>query len=103
MTMPPLPQIPEPVRGRRVLLLRTLYAGDPAEGERLLAPLRAAAGEPILDGLRPLDVADALTLMGPPPPPAVAEVHLELLRELPDEVLDIAAEDHGMGIEIRQW
>ena len=103
MTMPPLPQIPEPVRGRRVLLLRTLYAGEPAEGERLLAPLLAAAGEPILNGLGPLSAGDALAMMGPPPPPAVSEVHLELLRELPDEVLAIAVEDHGPGIEVRQW
>ena len=103
MTMPPLPQIPEPVRGRRVLLLRTLYVGDAADGERLLGPLFAAAGEPILNGLGPLDVGDGLMMMGPPPPPAVGEVHLELLRELSDEVLDVAVEDNGPGIEVRQW
>jgi FAD/FMN-containing dehydrogenase len=103
MTMPPLPQIPEPVRGRRVLMLRTLYVGEASEGERLLAPLLAAAGEPILDGFGPLAVGDALTMMGPSPPPAVAEVHLELLRELPDEVLDVATEDNGPAIEVRQW
>ena len=103
MTMPPLPQVPEPVRGRRVLLLRTLYVGDAADGERLLAPLFAAAGEPILNGLGPLGVGDGLMMMGPPPPPAVGEVHLELLRELPDEVLDVAVEDNGPGIEVRQW
>jgi FAD/FMN-containing dehydrogenase len=103
MTMPPLPQVPEPVRGRRVLMLRTLYVGDAAEGERVIAPLLAAAGEPILNGLGPLSVGDGLMMMGPPPPPIVGEVHLELLRELPDAVLDTAVEDNGVGIEIRQW
>jgi hypothetical protein len=43
MNMPPIDEIPEPFRGRFLLSLRFAFTGDPAEGERLLAPLRAAA------------------------------------------------------------
>lgn len=38
---PPLPFLPEEVHGTRVVVFAFVYAGDPAEGERLLAPLRS--------------------------------------------------------------
>jgi FAD/FMN-containing dehydrogenase len=38
---PPLPFLPEEVHGTRVVVFAFVYAGDPAEGERILAPLRA--------------------------------------------------------------
>ncbi len=36
---PPLPFLPAPVHGRPVLALAVLHAGEPAEGQRLIAPL----------------------------------------------------------------
>ena len=38
---PPLPFLPEEVHGTKVVVFAFVYAGDPAEGERILAPLRA--------------------------------------------------------------
>jgi FAD/FMN-containing dehydrogenase len=38
---PPLPFLPEEVHGTRVVVFAFVYAGDPAEGERILAPLRS--------------------------------------------------------------
>jgi FAD/FMN-containing dehydrogenase len=38
--------------GERALGLKVMHAGDPAEAERLLAPLRAAAGPALRDDLR---------------------------------------------------
>ena len=43
LALPDLPFVPEHLRGRTVLALRFAYPGDPAEGERLAAPLRALA------------------------------------------------------------
>lgn len=40
LTAPPLPFLPESVRGSKVLTLMQCYAGDPEEGRDLLAPLR---------------------------------------------------------------
>ncbi|MFH4853518.1 BBE domain-containing protein [Vibrio diabolicus] len=37
---PPLPFLPESVHGKEVVVLAICYAGDPAEGEKLIAPLR---------------------------------------------------------------
>ena len=37
---PPLPFLPAEWHGKEILALAVCYAGDPAEGEELLAPLR---------------------------------------------------------------
>lgn len=37
---PPLPFLPEDVHGQEVVVLALCYAGDPAEGEKLISPLR---------------------------------------------------------------
>ena len=49
---PPLPFLPEEWHGREVLVFAACYAGDMAEGERALAPLRAL-GSPIADVIGP--------------------------------------------------
>jgi FAD/FMN-containing dehydrogenase len=51
---PPLPFLPEAVHGKEIVVLAVCYAGDPAEGEKLIAPLRGfgtAHGEHI--GVQP--------------------------------------------------
>jgi FAD/FMN-containing dehydrogenase len=37
---PPLPFLPEDVHGKEIVMLAMCYSGDPAEGEKLIAPLR---------------------------------------------------------------
>jgi FAD/FMN-containing dehydrogenase len=105
MTVPPLPQVPEAVRGRRVLALRGLYLGGQAEAERVWAPLLRAAGPPLLNGMASMTYADTVTSLGPAPPPTVAELHIDLFRELPDAVLDVVADPDGpaAAIEVRHW
>ncbi|GAA4258520.1 FAD-binding oxidoreductase [Dactylosporangium darangshiense] len=43
LRLPPLPQLPEPLRGAYVAHLRVAYLGTPEDGDKLLAPMRAAA------------------------------------------------------------
>jgi FAD/FMN-containing dehydrogenase len=38
---PPLPFLPEEAHGKEVVILAIFYAGDPAEGEKLIAPLQS--------------------------------------------------------------
>jgi FAD/FMN-containing dehydrogenase len=45
---PPAPFIPDAEHGRPVIMVMPTYAGDPAAGERAVAPLRSIA-EPIVD------------------------------------------------------
>jgi hypothetical protein len=62
LQVPDLEAAPPPLRGRFVLSVRFAYPGDPAEGERLFAPLRAAA--PVY-----------LDFVGEMPATAVASIH----------------------------
>ena len=102
MRMPDTPDVPQRVRGRRVLAIRAMYAGDAAEAERLLAPLRAAAGPALVEGFRPVSYADAR--MGGTPPNKV-----DLLNGLPDAVIGSlvqAIEDESSPVttvELRHW
>jgi FAD/FMN-containing dehydrogenase len=43
LRLPPAPSIPEPLRGQTVAHLRVCHVGDGADGERLVAPMRAVA------------------------------------------------------------
>lgn len=100
--MPDSPDVPEPIRGRRVLSIKVMYAGAAAPAERLLQPLRSAAGPTLVDELRPIRYVEAA--MG-----GTATRHLDLYRRLPDAVLDSLATAYTRpgstiaNIEIRHW
>lgn len=83
--------------GERVLAIRAMHVGEADEARRLLAPLFAAAGPPLVDGMRPMRFADAQ--MG-----GTAPKQLELLEELRDAVIDaLVADDAAPTIEVRHW
>ena len=50
---PPLPFLPAEVHGKDVIVLPMFYAGDPAEGEKLIAPLRSF-GKPYGEHIGPM-------------------------------------------------
>jgi hypothetical protein len=65
LRFPPIDAVPEPMRGKNLASLRFAYPGDPAEGERLAAPLRALA--PVLqDALGPLAIGGVATIHNDP-------------------------------------
>ncbi len=86
--------------GRRVVALKAMHAGPADEAERLLAPLRAAAGPAVGGGFATQPFADA-TMGGTPPR------HLDLVAALPDALLDVlvqTAEDRAVNtVELRHW
>ena len=45
LQLPPLPDIPEPLRGRSFVVVETIYLGDEEDGAELIAPLRALQPE----------------------------------------------------------
>jgi hypothetical protein len=67
MTAPPLPFIPAEHHGKLVVMALICYAGDPAAGERVIAPFRAAA-TPIADMVRPISYPELF-------PPDPGEFH----------------------------
>ncbi|MFE9611386.1 FAD-binding oxidoreductase [Streptomyces sp. NPDC006012] len=68
--LPDLPVLPEPLRGAFVVHLRIGYLGSAAEGEKLIAPLRAAA--PAL-----------LDLVAEKPYTSIGEIHLDPVDPMP--------------------
>jgi hypothetical protein len=90
-----LTRLPE---GERVLAIRAMHAGEGDEARRLLAPLFAAAGPPLVDGMRATTFAEAA--MG-----GTAPRHVELLDALPDAVIEtlVAADAPVSTVEVRHW
>ncbi|MFJ9976195.1 FAD-binding oxidoreductase [Streptomyces cyaneofuscatus] len=71
LVYPDLPQLPEELRGRYVISVRVACTGDVAEGERLVAPLRALgrSAAVLSDSLREMPYADSHTIHSDPPFP----------------------------------
>lgn len=84
--VPPLPEVPEMLRGRRVTAVTACYAGPADEGAHLLQPLTGAA-EPLFSGCRPLAPADLATLHDTPATPTPSRIRSELLTSLPDAAI----------------
>jgi FAD/FMN-containing dehydrogenase len=55
LQFPPIPEIPEPVRGQSFVVVEAIYSGDEAEGARLLEPLRALG--PAMDTVTTIPIA----------------------------------------------
>jgi hypothetical protein len=85
--LPPLPEVPGPLRGQRVTVVNACYAGPAAEGDRLLRPLTRAA-TPLFSSCRPLAPADLAMLSGAPATPLPARIRAELLDDLPGAAVD---------------
>ncbi|MFI2185429.1 FAD-binding oxidoreductase [Streptomyces sioyaensis] len=67
LAYPDLPQLPEALRGRYLAHVRIAYTGGAAEGERLVAPLRAVG--PVRDDLREMPYAESHSIHRDPSDP----------------------------------
>ena len=94
LTLPPLPHIPEELHLRPLVDITGAYAGDPAEGERVFAPLRAL-GEPLLDTFAEIPAADLCRIHGDPEMPIPGLSAHVLLDDLTPEVIGALVEHAG--------
>ena len=69
LQFPPLPVVPEPLRGQSFAVLELVFLGDKAEGDELTEPLRA---------LRP--VMDTIGMVAPA---GIAELHMDPREPMP--------------------
>ncbi|MFI6304464.1 FAD-binding oxidoreductase [Amycolatopsis thailandensis] len=97
--MPDLPMVPEPLRGQHVAQIRIAYLGDAAEGERLVAPLRAAA-EPLGDTLAEIPFTESGKIANEPPFPHGYRADNVTVSELNDTMLDAILEHAGPGAPV---
>ena len=88
-TAPSAPFVPEPARGKPIVMVNVVYAGDPAIGEKILAPLRAF-GPPVADLIRPTAYVD---VQGGAPNPWGNQQYstADYMRELPDAAVETLA------------
>jgi hypothetical protein len=103
---PPLPVIPARVRGRSFAVVEGAFLGSEADGDELLAPLRALMPE--TDSFKAIGPAGLLTLHDDPTQPAPVICDSLLLADLPDDAVDafVAATGPGsgsrlVGVELR--
>lgn len=94
MRFPPLPQVPEPLRGRALVMITLAYAGPEAEGAELAEPLRQVAA-PYLDTLGTIPAAGLGDLAGDPQDPGPGVGDGVLIDELTTGVADACVELAG--------
>ncbi|GHE36486.1 FAD-linked oxidase [Streptosporangium violaceochromogenes] len=87
LRLPPIPEIPEPLRGRFVVHLRFTHLGEDGEAESLLAPMRAAA-KPIMDAVARMPFTAIHSVHSDPVTPMPAWDRGALLRELTEEAVE---------------
>ena len=99
MNIPPLPAVPEPLRGRSFISVRGCYCGDPVEeGEELLESWREF-GEPQVDTFRVMPFREMDVISMNPVDPIGAYTHVELLGELSPGSINKLVELAGVGSE----
>jgi FAD binding domain-containing protein/berberine-like enzyme len=93
--LPPLPDVPEPLRGRSFVGVEAAYLGGEEEGARLVEPFRELSPE--------------MDTFAPAPPAALGVLHMDpedpvpfaggdrMLAELPPEAIDALIEAAGPG------
>jgi Berberine and berberine like len=110
MNIPPLPHLPEPLRGRSVVVVKGCFCGErPGDGEQLFRPVRDGLGEPIIDTFRKMPVTEMDRISMDPVDPLGVIQHAELLSDLSPEAVDALVRLAGAGsgspltiLELRQ-
>ncbi|MEC3975248.1 FAD-binding oxidoreductase [Amycolatopsis sp. H20-H5] len=93
---PDLPMMPADLRGRHVAHLRIAFTGSFEEGERLVAPLRAA-GPVLKDTLGELPFTESGSIASEPPHPHPYHGDNATVSELTDPMIDSILELTGPG------
>ena len=107
LQLPPIPQIPEPLRGRQIVVVEVAILADETDPEALLAPLRALGPE--IDTVAPMPAAGLVRLHQDPEGPTPGVGNHAMLDALPVEAIDALVRDAGPGsgspllsVELRQ-
>ena len=95
LQVPPLPDIPEPLRGRSLVVIDGAYTGEEADGAEVIAPLRALGPE--LDTFAMIGPAQLLRLHMDPPQPVPATGDGAMLDVVPVEAIDELVKVAGPG------
>ncbi|MDF2091701.1 FAD-binding oxidoreductase [Knoellia sp. 3-2P3] len=95
MSFPPMPELPEFIRGRQLVVIDGAVLSDDGAAEELLAPLRALAPE--MDTFARVPAAALSRLHMDPEGPTPAVSGSIMLDGLPDEAIDAFLAEVGPG------
>lgn len=88
MNFPPIPAVPEFLRGRSAVLINGCYVGDPADGAALVQPW-VEWMPPMASTFRAMPFSDVATISNDPVNPLPGTSTGAWLRDLSDEVIDV--------------
>jgi FAD binding domain/Berberine and berberine like len=107
LRLPPLPEIPEHVRGKSFVVVEAYHIGNPSQADALLAPLRSLG--PVNDTIATVPMPALSHLHMDPDHPVPAAGDGLLLSELPAQAVDAFVEVAGacaefplLTVELRQ-
>jgi hypothetical protein len=84
---PPVPDVPEPLRGKALITIDAAFTGGREAGEELIAPLRAI-GQPIMDNFDQIPAARLCRIHMDPEQPVPGLTAHAPIGELSDEAID---------------
>lgn len=84
--IPPMPFVPEPLRGRSVVAVQLCYAGTEQEGAQLVSPLRELG--PMLDFVGMMPFSEVGRIASEPVDPMHTFIGTQTLAELPAELFE---------------
>jgi hypothetical protein len=107
LRLPPLPDIPEPLRGKSFVVVEAIHLGEPGQADELLAPLRALG--PVMDTVGTVSTPALSHMHMDPEHPVPGKGDGMLLQALPPEAIDALVRTAGaaassplVSLELRQ-
>ncbi len=94
MHLPSTPDLPEPLRGKAMVIVGACFAGSAEDGAALLRPIREF-GSPVVDTFAPMRYADTGTISSDPVEPQGPYGHTQLIKELSSDAIDKIVEVAG--------
>ena len=95
LNFPPIPEIPEPVRGKSFVIVEAYHTGDLAQADALLAPLRTLG--PVNDTITTVPMPALSHLHMDPEQPVPATADGMLIDRLPGEAIGAFVNAAGPG------
>jgi len=95
LRLPPLPELPDHLRGQSFSVVEAAFLGDEAEGAKLLRPLRELG--PAMDTFATITPDRLLELQMDPPEPVPGMSDHLMLADAPPEAIDALVEAEGPG------
>lgn len=85
---PPVASVPEPLRGQRLVALRSVSCGEPSTRRTLVDRALAHLGRPVVNTVTEMPPAALPTVSADPVQPVAALSHTELIRDLDAGLID---------------